>query len=428
MARQPHRVLLLLVKKDLLRRWRSPLGVIALIAFPLVFSGMLALAFSGGDAGPPRARLLVEDRDGRLAGGFIRQFLGAEQVRDFLEAVEVGEEGLEMIENGEAAALLRIPEGTTAKLAAGEAVTLELVRNPAQGILPEIAEQTAAILADVLSILTRLLRQQLGRLGTDVSSFEDLGDVTDEDFARLAVSLRRAFEQVGGFITTPPLKLETATLGEEKDEEEDGGGAPTFNVFLLILPGISIYALFLIGDQMMRDVLTEATAGTLSRQLSAPVTARQVIAGKLVVTCVVAAIVLSILAAIAGFLAPKPVDLAAFVSLSLALVLAVTGFAVLIYSLAKTERQGATISALIYMFLAFTGGSFVPLDNLPRALRAAAPLNPFYWGTQGFQKILDEAAFADVAASVAVLAGIGLVLLFAGATLLNRKVLRGDAK
>ncbi len=54
-------------------------------------------------------------------------------------------------------------------------------------------------------------------------------------------------------------------------------------------------------------------------------------------------------------------------------------------------------------------------------------MNPFYWGTRGFQRILDEAAVADVAASVAVLAGIGLALLAAGAALLSRKVLRGEA-
>ena len=35
---------------------------------------------------------------------------------DFLEVVEVGEEGRQLIEDDEASALLRIPEGTTGKL------------------------------------------------------------------------------------------------------------------------------------------------------------------------------------------------------------------------------------------------------------------------------------------------------------------------
>ena len=42
----------LLLGKDLRRRRRSPLGVLVMLAFPLVFSGMLALAFGGdGDDG-----------------------------------------------------------------------------------------------------------------------------------------------------------------------------------------------------------------------------------------------------------------------------------------------------------------------------------------------------------------------------------------
>ena len=59
-------------------------------------------------------------------------------------------------------------------------------------------------------------------------------------------------------------------------------------------------------------------------------------------TAVVAGIALLILAAFAAVLAPEPVDLAGFAALSLALVLAVTGFSALIYSLARTESQGGT--------------------------------------------------------------------------------------
>ena len=43
-----------------------------------------------------------------------------------------------MIEDGEASALLIIPEETTEKLFTEEPVTFELIRNPAQGILPEV--------------------------------------------------------------------------------------------------------------------------------------------------------------------------------------------------------------------------------------------------------------------------------------------------
>jgi len=422
MAAPPLRRVWLLLGKDLLRRRRSPLGVLAMIAFPLVFSGMMALAFGGGDAKPPRARLLLENLDGGLAGGLIKSFLTADQVSDFLEVVEVGEEGRRMIADGEASALLSIPEGTTGRLFDGEPVALEMIRNPAQTILPEIAEQTAAMLADVLSLAAGVLHSQVDRLA--LGSIEEIGDLSEQDFGRLAAALRPVLTKAGKYLSEPPLALEVATLGEEAEEPAAGASIAAM-IVLLVLPGISVYALFVIGDQMMRDVLTEARLGTLRRQLSAPVTGGQIIAAKVLLTAVVAGIALLILAAFAAFLAPQPVDLAGFALLSLALVLAVTGCSALIYSLVRTESQGGTVSALIYLALAFSGGSFVPLDNMPAVVRAVAPLSPFYWGTLGFRDLLNGAGLSSVLTPVAILGGLGLLGLAAGAFLLQRKVLRG---
>ena len=45
------RRLLLLVSKDLKRKLRAPVGLVVLLAFPIVFAGMLALVF-----GWPRRR------------------------------------------------------------------------------------------------------------------------------------------------------------------------------------------------------------------------------------------------------------------------------------------------------------------------------------------------------------------------------------
>ena len=68
----------------------------------------------------------------------------------------------------------------------------------------------------------------------------------------------------------------------------------------------------------------------------------------------------AILSAIVAGLVPEPVDLAAFAVLSAALVLAVTGFAALIYGMTATETQGGTVAAVAYLTMAFSGGSFMP--------------------------------------------------------------------
>ncbi len=423
------RRVLLLVRKDLLRRRRAPLGVLIMIAFPLLFAGMMGLVFAGGGSGLPRVRLLLENRDEGLAGGLLRGALTADEMAEHLDVVEVGEDGRQRMEDGEASALLIIPEDTSSRLLDGAPVTFELVRNPSQGILPEIAEQISGVLADGLSVAARLLHQQTGDWG--VTDLESVGDLTDADFMRLALAARHTFEGVADFINEPPLELEVVSLEEEPaaedsedDEEESSNRIP---IFLFILPGISVYALFIIGDQMMRDLLTEMQLGTLKRQLSAPLGTTELLAAKVLTTGVVAGAALLVLAAIAAAVVEQPVNLIAFAALASALVLAVTGAASALYGVAKNERQGSTLTALVYLVLAFSGGSFIPVDQLPAAMRAISPASPFYWGTRGFQDLLRGAGLAEIAAPAAMLAAVGLALLTAGSLLLRRRLLAGDA-
>lgn len=430
------RTILLLLHKDLLRRLRSPLGVLIMLAFPLIFSTMLAFSFGGSDAGLPAAKLLLYDEDDGLVGGLIANALNSDQLSDYLDVVVVGEEGVRMMEEGEASAMLRIPADTTLQLFDGRPVVLELVRNPAQTILPEIAEQVTATLTDVLSVAARVLHREADGLQIDLM---DLDNLDDQAFAKLIIRSRRVIEVGSDFLDEPLLSLTVVTLDEEgnvpvedvedteeANEDDDTDDDERLLVFLFVLPGVSVYALFIIGDQMMRDVLAEAQMGTLRRQLSAPIHAGQVIAGKVLLTGVVAGLALLILAAITVFLAEQTVSLVGFTALSSALLLSVSGLSAAIYGVVKDEKQGSTLSSLLYLVLAFSGGSFLPLDNLPTAVQKIAPFSPFYWGTRGYQDLLAGGGLPEVATAVLVLAVLGTVLLIFGAWRLQRKVLRGD--
>jgi len=153
-----------MVRKDLLRRLRQPLGIGLLLAFPLVFSLMIAVTFGTGGSSFPKVRLFVENRDGNLVGDFLSSSLGSPEFAEYFEVEAVGEEGMARMEQGEASALLRIPDQFTEDLLDGKPTSLELVRNPAEGIMPEVAEQVATVLADVLSSGSRVLRGPLDTL------------------------------------------------------------------------------------------------------------------------------------------------------------------------------------------------------------------------------------------------------------------------
>jgi len=409
-----------MVRKDLLRHARSPLGPALVLAFPLIFAGLIALTF-GGSSGTPKVRLLVENRDDGLASQLALAALRDARMTAYFDVEEVGVDlGLARIERDEASALLRIPNGFTDAILAREPVTLELVRNPSERILPEIAEQVMAVGVEVLDAGARVLGPGLDGLR---GAIEGDGWPTPGTVAAIATAVQSSAQAASTLVFPPVIALEVVAAAGNEPEEQ---GSTFSIVFLTMLPGVAVWALFMVGDTGMRDILTEATAGTLRRQLAAPLGVREIVAGKALAMAALALISLTILAGIGAFAARRPVDAGAFLALSAALVLAVTGFSAVVYGLARTERQGSTLASIVLLVFAFLGGAFVPLDSLPASLRIVSRLTPIAWGTMGYQSLLEDGAgLSGVLPSVLVLAGFGASFLVVGMWLLGRKAARG---
>jgi len=416
------RTLRLLVAKDLRRRLRSPLGLLIVLSFPIVFATLIALSFGAHGERVPKIHLLVENRDDGIVANGLLSSLTSARMSAYVDVEIVKEEGAARMEKGEASALLRIPKGFTQDLIDGRPASLALVRNPAQGILPEIAEQLTRVLVDVLDSSSRVLRGPLDQIRPFTQA--DANGITDASVTRIALAVKRAADGAGKLLFPPAISIDSAALQPKPVEEKPGSGVGT--IFLLILPGISVYALFLVGDLAMRDIIAEATAGTLRRQLAGPIGAGTLVLGKALYTAVLSLLALVLISIVGAFILGRGVDPAGFLLLSLALVLAVTGASSVIYALARNERAGATVSSIVYLILGFAGGSFINLEGLPKAARAIAPLSPFYWGTTGYRSLIESAGtLRDILPNVAVLAGLGAGCLALGALLLQRTLRRG---
>ncbi|HYV85030.1 MAG TPA: ABC transporter permease [Patescibacteria group bacterium] len=419
------RRLRLLIVKDLRRKARAPLGLIVVLAFPLLFAGMIGLVFGSKGESIPKVRLLVENLDGDtfLSRGLVSA-LTSTQMADYFDVKVVHDEGAALMEKGEASALLVVPRGFSSDLLAGRPLSLALVRNPAEGILPEIAEQSARMLVEVLDGGARVLRGPLDDLRPFIG--ENRPVITDESVAAISVAVHHAFDGASTFLTPPVITLADAFVTRAPDETGKKNADSVSNIFLFVLPGVAVYALFLVGDQGMRDLLTEAAAGTLRRQMAGPVDAGAIVVAKAAFTAILAAIAAVLLALVGALAGGAGVSVVGFVLLSLALIVAVTGASAAIYGLARNERQGATLASLVYLILGFAGGSFIPLQNLPPSVRVFSTISPFYWATQGYRLLLtSDAGAAAILPNAGVLAAIGVVLLAVGARGLGRAVRRG---
>jgi ABC-type multidrug transport system permease subunit len=421
--------LALLVAKDLKRKLRSPLGLIAALAFPLLFAGMIALAFGRGD-GIPKVRMLVDNEDdGVIANGLASVFTSKQAASYFDGKAVTAAQGIELMDAGKASALLTIPKGFTNDLLDGKPVTLRLLRNPSEGILPEIAEQTTGALVDVLDGCRRVFDKPLAQIRP---FFDDDGRApSDADVVAVSLAVKKGIEGISGLLFPPAISIESELLGNVKAKpdpaDKKSGDAPSA-VFLIVLPGVAVYGLFLVADQGMRDIMTERTAGTLRRQLAGPVRPETIIVGKAVYTSVLAAGGILVMAAVGAAILKAPVSLAGFVLVSLALVLAVTGTTSVIYGLARTERQASTLGNMVFLLMGFLGGGFFRVEGLPSVVRGIAPFLPLYWGTTGYRALIENGAgVAAVAKPAIVLTVMGVGLLAIGASAMRRSARRGAA-
>jgi ABC-2 type transport system permease protein len=337
--------------------------------------------------------------------------------------------GHALMEAGKASALLTIPKGFTNDVFDGKPVTLRLLRNPAEGILPEIAEQTTGALADVLDGARRVFDKPVSELRPLLS--DDGRAPSDADVVAISLAVKRAIEAMSGVLNPPAIALETdmfqgaTASATPKSDTTKNADAPS-SIFLLVLPGVAVYGLFLVADQGMRDVMTERTQGTLRRQLAGPIAPETIIVGKALYTAVLAALAIVVIGGVGAIVLSTPVSVSAFLVLSGALVVAVTGTTSAIYGLARTERQASTLGNMIFLAMGFLGGGFIRVEGLPSAVRGIAPFTPLYWGTQGYRALLeDRAGLAGVAVHVLVLAGMGIFLLAIGMVALRRTARQG---
>ena len=373
--------------KDLRRLRRDPVTILTWLGIPTFIAIILVVIFGRGDARPNGKLLIVDEDQGigatLLAGAFSQGPL-ANMIS--IEKVE-REEGRRRIDNGKASALLVIPRNFTTALLEGKRANLQLVRNPAQRILPDIIEEALSMLVDATFYLQIVAGPQLREAAAMTAP-------TDSSIAGISVKFNQAVIGTRKYLMPPLIQLDTKVIQEKTDKP--GGFAA------LMLPGMLYMAVFFIAGGLATDVWRERTSGALRRVVTTPASFRAFLAGKLLAVLLVLAMVGAFGLGVAHYLADLQVS-----NFPLAIVwvaLSGTGlylFMMLLQSLASTERVASMLGNFVLLPLSMLGGSFFPFDLMPKGFAQIGRLTPNGWSVTELQKILDgvgvtPAAFAAV--------------------------------
>ena len=415
------RLILVLVAKDLRRRIADPAGLLLNLAIPLAIAGMMALAFGGRGGAPstPVMRIVAVDLDETPISGFLT---GASQSPEAAGRIEIKraasrDEGLAFMHDGEFAATLVIPSGFSDALLGGNRTQLELVKNPAQNIMPVVAQQGGEVVALYLSVAGRLLGDEAPR----IRELLDGGGWGDS--AGLAAMLSTLYSRVNASrdLLFPPI-IEVRETQKRKTEDAAGG----INWMAWMYPGILVMGLLFTGVTQMRDLLYERTAGTLKRQLAAPLGAAQVLLAKVLsVALVVAVAHVSLLAVGWAAFGVEWGAIGPLAAVSALLVLAVTGFAALIFAVVRTERQGDAFGGILTMLMSMMGGAFIPVQALPEWLRDLSRFTVNHWGNEALRALSSGGGWAEVRTYMMALALLGTISTGLGVLLLRTRHMRG---
>lgn len=346
--------------KDLRRLRREPVTVLTWLAIPTFLVMILTLVFGPRGAGP-HGTLLIADQDGGPGGTLLARAFSQGALAKILTVEKVPEaEGRRRMDRGEASALLIIPAGLTAEFLQSKPVTLALVRNPAQRILPDIIEETLAIATE------------------GASSPASIG--------------RR------------PVISVNATVIPDKTELPGGFAA-------ILLPGALFMAVFFLAGALAADVWRERSSGALRRIATTPARLGAFLGGKLLA----AALVFAAIGAFGLLAAQRAMDLRIANFPAAVLWIAASGCGLYLImlplqSLATSERVAALLTNFPTLPLVMLGGGFVPFEWMPNSLASIGRITPNGWSVIQLRSILAGSFQPATIAGIAVFLAVAWVI------------------
>ena len=391
--------------KDLKLFVTDRMALLFFILFPFLFVALFSFILSDVGSEDERLELHIVTQEDK--GDLSYHIAKAIETEDESE-LEPGEpiiiwdedykEALQAVADDELNGFLAFPEDFTEGISLGYGTNIEVVADPEatydRAALSSIAEAIASQIG-----LQQVVREAITGLMLE-GWFKSPGDV-----ARIGQEMPELLSVQGGVRTRPSLiEYGVEEVGEVEAEEPSN----------FVIPGYLVMFVFMAAAFSAEAIVRERQNHTLERLLAASVRREAILSGIFVGTAVKGLIQITIFWTVGLLVFNMNLGLSPFavVLLSILMVVMSSAFAIMLATLAKTQRSAGSIALITSLVLAPLGGCWWPLFITPRWMQFIAKITPHGWATTGFNKLLVFSA--DFSAAVPeMLALLGFAALFA---------------
>jgi ABC-2 type transport system permease protein len=377
-------VLLAILGKDLRLRLRDRSVLLFALIAPLGL--MLVLSSVFPDESALRIRAVVVDEDGGAVAAAFRTELVARLLDE--EVISDGrtltrDEAVAAVRDGSVSVAWVVPAGTSAAVAAGGGIDLEIVANPDRTLALSVARSVATGFT-----------AEVARVTAAVATIAATTGVPPD--AALIAAVREAAAS-----TPQPAVVTQRTVASLRLTQR-----------AQLTAGMAVFFLLFTVQLGVLGLLEERQQGTLPRLRAAPIPIGSVLAGKALGALVLGLTSMAVLATAARLLLgtswgpPGAVAIAVVaVTVTAAAVMAAVG------TFARSADQASNLQSIVAVGLGLLGGVFVPARG--SVAESLALLSPHHWFLTGLGAAASEGRWTAVLPSAAAqlgLAGVAVAL------------------
>jgi ABC-type multidrug transport system permease subunit len=382
----------------------------SLLLTPAVMTVIIGLVNGGAFSGPEIQRLDVIDQDSTPASS--RFLASIRQANPGLtlcpmdnttsDPCDLGKSGvlteslaLDRVANSTSLALLEIPAGFEASLAAQAPTTLTFRSASSFGASQSAQQAVQAALSQVnaASVASQIGLAVIGRWQGQPLAGDQARQIQGSLY-------RRALEMEQGKNVTVAFTLSGASQGRSMGESLQEGLGQS-------VPGMGTMFVLMTIFGGMAALIVERQQWTLQRLAVMPVSRRMLLAGKILARFCLGLLQFMVVFVVGALLGMNfGEDPAALVLLVIVYTLSVTALSFAIGPGLKNPAQASGLGMLLTLTLAPLGGAWWPMSLSPRYLQVIGHFSPVAWVMDGFTALTYQSAhLADIWLPLVVLLG-----------------------